>query len=103
MNEDDVLLVGGAFATAGILSAEHWGPWWRELDPPEAYILGTLAIWLGQGVHGRFDRRWLRNGIIAAIGGAVVIGAYYLDGKRRARTRAQVAGGQPRNGPSRAG
>ena len=97
MKEDNVLFVGGALATAGILSAEHWGPWWRDLDPPEAYILGTLAIWIGQGIHDRFDRRWLRNGVIAAVGGAVVISAYYLDHKRRRRSQT-VAGGQRTNG-----
>jgi len=100
VNDDDTLFIGGALTTAATLGTMHWFPWWRgHLKRVHAYILGVLAILLGQGIYMRFNRQWWRLCLIAIAGGVVVLGAYDHDATRRERAKQRiVAGGQHANG-----
>jgi len=98
MNKNNLLTVAGAMTTCGLLAAGHWFPWWQRLTRPQAYIYGTVAILLGQGVCERFSRHWLRLCLIASTGGVTVLGAYAYDhlANAHARTLAERrADGQP--------
>ena len=92
VNEDDALFAGGAMVAAGSLAALHYFPWWRKLRRTDAYIVGTLAVLLGQGVYLRFSRQWFRLCLIAIAGGTAVLGAYEHDRRRRKRANALANG-----------
>ena len=91
MDEEDVRFAGGVTATAALLAAEHFFPWWNKLPRLVAYSLGTAAILAGQGIYAGFDRKWRRLAIIAMAGGLVVMASWLYD--ELAKGWAKRAGG----------
>jgi hypothetical protein len=97
---DDALLCG-AFAAAALL-AEHTALWEepQRLPRPAAYVVGTTTLgggllgWVLRNRHKDALTTWLAAAVIAAIGGGIVIVAYYVRHVARQLRRGAEQGGQ---------
>jgi hypothetical protein len=91
---DEVRFNAGLAVTGLALSSGHWFPWWKRLTRKQAYVIGSLAILLGQGFYLGFNKVWRRLAAFVLLAGIVVQGAYLYDelANARARARALVGG-----------
>jgi hypothetical protein len=92
--ETGVRFFGGLGLTCALLAAMHWFPWFHEIDRVTAYVLGTSAILVGQGVYLGFDDRWKEMCSFSLLGGLVVILAYRYDEHANERVNRLAGGGR---------
>ena len=93
MNENERWMAG-ATITGLLLAALHWLPWAKDLPRLVAYVIGCSAIWAGQGVYLRFDRRWRRLFLFPAIGGLVTGTCWLYDAAANGLFRVEDAKGE---------
>ena len=79
------LLLGG-IVTGLLLAIEHWFPYTRPLSLIHRYIAGVFALWVGFALWRVLCNDWVTPlGLMAicGVGGATVIGGYWLDEHQR--------------------